>query len=275
MLGRAAARIARARRRPRAIRSESRSASSAGRHIWRRLSNVAELRRGCRLPRRGRWCADRRCRRPSAARSSSGRARCRSAGRICMMVRASRSQVAHRSAWPRAIWPSTSMPARKSFLAKAASASRRSCSTVLAGVPASALICASSANALWFKSLSVNGLSAAFAENETAAKQTAANTATQAARHCAIMGNFPPKVLKSRPCYGEFELSNHVEVVAESLPAAGEHLATVRRWVDGLGRRGPAPGWRARGIYCVLGAELLYRIAAGWPRSSGDRATAF
>ena len=52
-----------------------------------------------------------------------------------MMVRASRSQVVASFGAAATIWPSSAMPVRKSFLANAASASRRICATGLVGVP--------------------------------------------------------------------------------------------------------------------------------------------
>ena len=70
-----------------------------------------------------------------------------------MTVRARRSQVVASFGAAATIWPSSAMPARKSFLAKAASASRRICGSGLVGVPASDLICASSLIALSASSL--------------------------------------------------------------------------------------------------------------------------
>ena len=68
-------------------------------------------------------CADRRCRPRSRRARATARFSLSLAGRICMMVRASRSHVALSFGAAATIWPSSAMPARKSFLVKAASAS--------------------------------------------------------------------------------------------------------------------------------------------------------
>src|ERR1700733_10690199 len=98
------------------------------------------------------------------------------------MVWARRSQVPASFGATATIWSSTAMPVRKSFLAKAASASCLSWSTGFEGVPASDLICASSSTALLVRSSLVNGLFAAVAEQQAMAKQAAAAAATRPAR---------------------------------------------------------------------------------------------
>ena len=104
-------------------------------------------------------------------------------GRICMTVRASRSQVALSFGAAATICPSSAMPPRKSLREKAASASRRICASGFDGAPASALIFASSATALSARSLSWNGFSAAFAARQATAKERGGKAGANKRKH--------------------------------------------------------------------------------------------
>jgi hypothetical protein len=99
-----------------------------------------------------------------------------------MMVRAKRSHVVASFGAAATIWPSNAMPARKSFLAKAESASLRICGNGLVGVPASDLICASSVTALSASSRFWNGFSAAPAAWDASSGATASSAAATPAR---------------------------------------------------------------------------------------------
>src|SRR6185312_1311717 len=156
------------------------------------------------------------------------------AGRISMTVRARRSQLPASFGAATAIWLSTAMPVRKSFLANAASALRRNWASGWPGEPASALICASSSAALWARSEFWNGLSAALAFQDQATTHAAANAAATAARRCAIIPEFLPWAaetaiwnLRARSCRGR----------GRATARAPRFVGAARRPVRGGSRR--------------------------------------
>src|SRR5690348_6801616 len=197
------------------------------------------------------------------------------AGRISMTVRASRSQLPASFGAATAIWLSTAMPERKSFLANAASALRRNWASGWPGEPASALICASSSAALWARSEFWNGLSAALAFQDQATTHAAANAAATAARRCAIIPEFLPWAaetaiwnLRARSCRGRGRATASAPrfVGAAGRPVRGGYPAPPRPCPS----TGGAPGSAAPPqIYRALAAAILYIFVPYGPVAQG------